>query len=97
MTGVGLVIHTIHKHGCIVLGGGGHDDLLGAGGDVFLARLFSEEESGGFNYDISTYFIPLQFGRIFNSGQTNPLTSDDQRIPLNDDAAMETSMHRIML
>ena len=45
--GVGVQVHAAHEHGGVVLGGGGHDDLLGAGVDVSLGLLLGQEQAGG--------------------------------------------------
>ena len=78
--GAGSVGHEVHvggvlvqvdaadEHGGVVLGGGGHDDLLGAGVQVALSLLLGQEQAGGLHDVLSTQLGPGQVGGVTLGG-----------------------------
>ncbi len=97
LTGVGVVVHAVHKHRSGILGRGGLNHLLGAGGDVGLARLGRQEEAGAVDHQISAHFVPLQVGRFFLGGQADGLAVDLQVVAVHGDIAIKTAMHGVVL
>ena len=62
--GVGVLVHAHNKHGGVVLGGGGHDHVLGAGLDVALGLVLSQEQAGGLDDVLRADLLPGQVGGV---------------------------------
>ena len=95
LAGVAGVVHTVDEHRGVVLRRGALDDLFGTGVDVLLARFLGQEQAGRFNDDVGTDFVPLQFGRILDGGQTDFLAVDDQIVAFDGNLAFEAAMHGV--
>lgn len=94
---VGGVVHAVDEHRGGVLGGGGHDDLLGAGFDVLAGGLVGKEEAGGLNDDIGTHFAPLEVGGILLGGEANLLAIDDEGGTFHRDVVVEAAVDGVVL
>ena len=97
LAGVGLVVHAVDEHGGVVLGGGGHDDLLGTGVDVQLGLLLLEEEAGGLDDDLGADLAPLELGGILLGGEADGLAVDVHRVALDLDVVVELAVDGIVL
>ena len=63
-----------------------------------LASCFvCQEETGGFNYYVSTNFVPFQVSRIHFGCQTNLVTIDYHEVTFYLNFAIEMTMHRVIL
>src|SRR5699024_5662931 len=78
VAGVLIQVDAAYKHGGVILGGGGHDDLLGAGVQVALGLLLGQEQAGGLHHILSAQLAPGQVGGIALGGDGNlPAVDDD--------------------
>ena len=64
---------------------------------MLFAGFLGQEQAGRFDDDLGTYFVPLEFGRILDRGQTDFLAIDDQCVAFDRDFALEAAMHGIKL
>ena len=71
-------VNAANEHRGVVLGRSGHNNVLSASVEVSLSLFLGEEETGGFNYVFSANFVPLEFGRILNSGNANATAVNDE-------------------
>ena len=97
LAGVGLVVHAVDEHRGGILGGGGHDDLLGAGLDVLAGGLVGEEEAGGLDDDVGADFIPLEVGGVLLGGQADLVAIDDEGGAFDLDVVVEAAVDGVVL
>ena len=62
--GVAVLVHAHNEHGGVVLGGGGHDHMLGAGLDVALGLVLGQEQAGGLDDVLRADLLPGQVGGV---------------------------------
>ena len=93
---VRLVVDAHDEHGGAVLGGGGHDDVLGAGVDVALGRLLGEEQAGGLYHILSAHLAPGQVGGDLLAENGDFAAVDDDGIVGVVHGALETAMHGVV-
>src|SRR5699024_7675724 len=74
--GVLVQVDAAHEHGGVILGGGGHDDLLGAGLQVSLGLLLGQEQAGGLHHVLGLQLAPGDIGRIALGIDGNGLAVD---------------------
>ena len=96
IAGIGVVIDAHHEHGGIVLGGGGHDHVLGAGGNMTGRLLLGQEQTGGFDDVFGAYLGPRQVGGIALGGYGNGLAVDDDIVALGVNVTVESAVHGVV-
>ena len=95
--GVLVQVHAADEHGGVVLGGGGHDDLLGTGVQVALGLLLGQEQAGGLHHILSTQLAPGQVGGVALGGDRDLLAVDDDGVLGVADLRLALAMHGIIL
>ena len=95
--GVGVQVHAAHEHGSGVLGGGGHDDLLGAGVDVGLGLLLGQEQAGGLHNVLSLQLAPGDVLGVALSEDGNLLAVDNDGVLGVAHLSLALAMHGIIL
>ena len=78
--GIGLVVHAHDEHRGVVLGRGGHDDVLGAGLDVARRLLLREEQARGLDDVLGADFVPAQVRGVLFRGHADGLAVHDQAV-----------------
>ena len=94
---VGLVVDAVDEHRGGILGGRGHDDLLGASLDVHAGLLVGEEETGGLDDDFSADLVPLELGRILLGRKADLLAVDNHRVAFDLYVLLERAVDGIVL
>ena len=97
IAGVGVQIDAADEHRGVVLGGGGHDDVLGTGGDVAGGLLLGQEQAGGLDDIFSAYLCPRQVGGITLGEHGDGLAVDNDVVALGGDLALELAVHGVEL
>ena len=107
--GAGSVGHEVHvggvlvqvdagdEHGGVILGGSGHDDLLGAGVQVALSLLLGQEQAGGLHDVLSTQLGPGQISGVALSGDGDLLAVHHDGVLGVADLSLAAAMHGIIL
>ena len=95
--GVLIQVDTADEHGSVILGGSGHDDLLGAGVQMALALLLGQEQAGGLHNILSTQLSPRQVGGIALGRDRDLLAVDDDGALSVADLSVALAVHRIIL
>ena len=84
------------EHGGIVLGGGGHDHLLGAGVDVGLGLLLGQEHAGGLHYILGAHLAPGDVLGIHAGEELHSLAVDDDGVVGVLNGAVKLAVHGII-
>src|SRR3990167_2555493 len=92
-----FMVHAEHEHGRVVLGGSGHQHLLGTGGQVLIGAGLVQEQAGGLNHDVGTDFVPPQVRGVTLLRQADLLAVHDQGVALDRDFALEAAVHAVVL
>ena len=95
--GVGLVVDAHNEHGGIVLGGGGHNNVLCAGGDMALRLFLGQEQAGGLDHVLCANLVPLQVRGILFRGDADGPAVDDEGIVGIVHGAVETAVNGVIL
>ena len=94
---VGVSVYAAYKHGGVVLGGSGHQNVLGAGFDVALSFFFGQEQTGGLDDILRAHLGPGQVGGITLCKHGDGLAVDDDGALLAADLSVELAVHCIVL
>src|SRR5699024_3967857 len=97
VAGVLVQVDAAHEHGGIVLGGSGHDDLLGAGVDVALGLLLGQEQAGGLHHVLSADLAPGQVGGVALGEDGDLLAVDHDGVLGGGNLALELAVHGVVL
>ena len=94
-----VLVDTAYEHGSVILGGGGHNHILGAGVDVTLRFLFGQEEAGGFNHVFGSLGAPADLLRVAAGRYLDFLAvyNQDTALQIVVNGAVETSVHCVIL
>ena len=95
--GVFILVDAHDEHGGVVLGGGGHDDLLGAGLQMGLALLLGQEQAGGLNDVLGAQLAPGNLGGITLGIDGDLLAIDHDGALGGADSTLELTMHGVIL
>ena len=93
---IGCMVDAHNKHGSIVFGRRGHDNLLGAGIDVGLGLLLCQEHPGGLNHILGPHLTPGDILGIHAGKEFNLLAIDDDGIVGILNGPLELPMHGIV-
>ena len=95
--GIGIQVDAAHEHGGVVLGGGGHDDLLGAGVDMALSLLLGQEQTGGLHHVLRAQLTPGNVGGVALGVDGDLLAVDHDGVLGGRDLTLELAVHGVVL
>ena len=93
---VGLVVYAHDKHRGIILGGGGHNDLFGAGIQMGLSLFLGQVDAGGLYDILCADGSPGNIFCVHFIKHLDLVAIDDDRVLLDLNGALETAVHGIV-
>ena len=97
VSGVLVQVDAAHEHGRVILGGGGHDDLLGTGIQVSLGLLLRQEQTGGLHHILRAQLGPGQVGGVPLGGDGDLLAVDHDGVLSAADLSLADAVHGVIL
>ena len=93
---IGCIVDAHHEHGGVILGGGAHDDLFGAGVQVALSLLLGQEQAGGLHNILNAQLAPGNLLGLELGIDHDPLAIDGDGLVIVLDGAGELTMHGVI-
>ena len=97
IAGVLILVDAHDEHRGIVLGGGAHNDLLGAGGEMALRLFLGQEQAGGFDDIFSADLAPGQIFFFALAENSDLAAIDDQGMIGVGNFAVKLAVDRVIL
>ena len=97
VAGVLIQVDAADEHGGVILGGSGHNDLLGAGVDVALGLLLGQEQAGGLHHVLSADLAPGDLGGVHLGVDHHLVAVDGDGAVVILDGALELTVHGVVL
>ena len=95
--GVCIVVYAHYEHGSIILGGGGHYDLLRAGCQMGSGLLFGEELAGAFGDVLNAPLAPVDVVGVAVAAGGDLLAVDDDGMVGVIDIGVENAVNGVIL
>jgi len=92
-----VVVNTDNVHGGVVLGGSREDDLLGTIGKMAGGFFGGEVNTGAFEDDIRSRFVPVDALNVLFSEDSDLSTIDDDVVAFVSDFSLESTVDGVVL